>query len=288
MSRREPHIPVRHQRTRVLDNQLARIGAREPVETSDALLVALADLVADVDMVVDRVAPSPVPLVDRSEATGDVLPVADADDDVRPLVRRRQTWSVVSAAGIAASFVAAGLLASSSTHPAVSTPSLSAAAETKQLLTHATQILPSAKASDAAHTAYARELTADLDHAASLLPQVQDPQARASLARQLATLQQQVPAPVASPPPTAHPSPSASTARPRTNAPAPMPTTPRGATSTTRHPPGQPTDVRSGAGAPSQPSRPVSGQPQPPTGAQPPAGEQPPPAGQQPPRQQNP
>ena len=277
MSGRDPHIPIQHARsvrTRALDNELVRIGAREPLLTNDPVLQGLADLVADIDLVVDRIAPAAAPLLVEVPTTGttSVLPADDTTGDttVRPLVRRRQTWSVLTATGIAASFVAASLLSSSSP-PAPTTPSLMAAAETKDLLTHATKILPSATASNAARVEYAKELAADLTHAAALLPQVQDPQAHASLATQLARLQQQAPPPSAPPPPSARPSgarPSAGAAPQRPASGAARAVGPGQSPSTAAQPTGQQTVIRSAPSTPAQP--PVPHYPaQPRTGQQP-------------------
>ena len=176
------------------DAMLTRVGARRAATTStfvdaDPMSAALLDFVCDIDLV-------------AGIAAVDATPVAAELLRLNPVRRRarRLTWRVVIPAmsgSLAALVVAlAILLVRTSSTPA---PSLSATAESRQLLSHADNLLTAAAAATAPadRTRLVREARADLRHVSHLLPLAPPPD-RSGIRRRLHALDHRV-APLAPP-----------------------------------------------------------------------------------------
>jgi hypothetical protein len=172
------------------DAMLSRVGGRStgaaaPSLDGDSFESALLDFTCEVDVLAG------VPALDATPVATDLLRLAPASRRKR----RQLSWRMgvpAMGAGLVALAVAVTLLVTG-TPPSTTTPSLSAAAESTQLLRHADTLITAATgAVPAKRAVLVREAKADLRHVGRLLP-LTPPQTRSSLRAQLHVLRHRMP-----------------------------------------------------------------------------------------------
>lgn len=164
------------------ESLLAAVGARRTPAVGvpgDAFEAALFDLVCDVDLTIGLPAleATPVPLTELRTA--------------QPIRRRRQLFSWLIPAATSGVAVVVIAITAVFVDPAIPTsPALAAAAESRQLLTHADSLLTAASHAAVKERAkLVTEARADLSHVSQLLP-LAAPQTRSEIRERMEALDQ--------------------------------------------------------------------------------------------------